>query len=167
MLTVRMPDTRGVLQVQADRRGDAEIAEAALEVLVQEGVEHGVEAAVGVAQGDAEVPGDGLQERVGDVHQGLNDDEDVDGGPTNDEDGDHHQHHAGDAPEVAVLLLGARQQADALQAKDHQPVAHRDDEDGHDESEDEDTDLQQVVPVPVWVGKLQGAVYDFWSFGRS
>lgn len=60
---------------------------------------------VGVTQGDAEVPGDRLQLRVGDVDQRGDDDEDVDGRPANDKDGDHHQDHAGDPTQVPVLLL--------------------------------------------------------------
>lgn len=61
---------------------------------------------VGVAQGDAEMPGDGLQGGAGDVDQGDDDDEDVDGRPAHDEDGHHHQHHARDATQIPVLLLG-------------------------------------------------------------
>lgn len=60
---------------------------------------------VGVSQGDAEVPGDSLQRRVGDIDQSCDDDEDVDRGPAHDEDGHHHQDHAGDSAQVPVLLL--------------------------------------------------------------
>lgn len=60
---------------------------------------------VGVAQGDAEVPGDGLQRGARDGDEGCDDDEDVDGRPAHDEDGDHHQDHAGDPAQVPVLLL--------------------------------------------------------------
>lgn len=60
---------------------------------------------VGVAQGDAEMPGDRLQGGARDVDQSCDDDKDVDGGPADDEDGNHHQDHAGDATQVPVLLL--------------------------------------------------------------
>lgn len=112
--------TRRILQLQHRRtQGDAELAEAAFEVLIQEGVEDRIQAAVGVAQCDAEVPGDGLQQGVGDIDKGFDDDVDVDGRPADDEDGHHHQDHTGDAAQVAVLLLGAGQHAHALQAQDH------------------------------------------------
>lgn len=61
---------------------------------------------VGVAQGDAEVPGDGLQRGAGDVDQSRDDDEDVDGSPADDEHSNHHQDHSGDSTQVSVLLLG-------------------------------------------------------------
>lgn len=109
----------GVLEVQHGRTGNTELSETALKVLVQEGVEHWIEAAVGVAEGNAEMPGDSLQEGAGNGHQGLDDDEDVDRRPADDENRHHHQDHSGDAPEVAVLLLGARQHAHTLQAEDH------------------------------------------------
>ena len=51
---------------------------------------------VGVTQGDAEVPGDGLQCGAGDVDQSCDDDNDMDGRPAHNKDGDHHQDHAGD-----------------------------------------------------------------------
>lgn len=60
---------------------------------------------VGVAQGDAEVPGDCLQRGAGDGDQSCDDDKDMDGRPADDEDGDHHQDHAGDPTQVPVLLL--------------------------------------------------------------
>ena len=60
---------------------------------------------VGVAQGDAEVPGDSLQRGAGDVDQSCDDDKDVNGGPAHDEDGNNHQDHAGDPTQVSVLLL--------------------------------------------------------------
>ena len=135
-----------------------EIPEAPLEVLVQEGVEHGVEAAVGVAQGDAEVP-HGHHQRVilVDGHHGLDDDEDVDGRPADDEGCHHHQHHAGDAPQVAVLLLGAGEQADALQTHDHQAIASSYHQHWHHKGEDKHRDLGHSVPVPLWLGEPQGA----------
>lgn len=41
------------------------------------------------------------------LHHGLHDDEDVDGRPADDEGCHNYQDHAGDAPHVAVFLLGA------------------------------------------------------------
>lgn len=136
----------------------AEISETALEVLVQEGVENRVEAAVGVAQGDAQVPA-GYHEGVAriDLHHGLDDDEDVDGRPAHNESRHHHQDHAGDAPHISVFLLGARQQAGALQAQDHEAVADGDDHHGHHKGKDEDADLGYRVPVPVRLRELQHA----------
>lgn len=95
-----------------------ELAEAALEVLVQEGVENRVEAAVGVAQRNAQVQC-GHHKWVApiDVHQRPDDDEDVDGRPAHHEGAHHHQHHARDAPQAAVLLLGTGQQTHAAQAQ--------------------------------------------------
>lgn len=60
---------------------------------------------VGVAQSDAEVPGDGLQRGAGDVDQSSDDDEDMDGSPADDEDGHHHQDHPGDSTQVSVFFL--------------------------------------------------------------
>lgn len=39
------------------------------------------------------------------------------------------------------LHLGAREHAHTLEPQDHEAVTDRDDEDGHDEGEDEHTDL--------------------------
>lgn len=63
---------------------------------------------VGVAQRDAEVPGDGLQGVDRDVNQSGDDDEDVDGRPADDEDCHHHQDHAGDPAQIPVLFLLVR-----------------------------------------------------------
>ena len=63
---------------------------------------------VGVAQGDAEVPGDSLQRGAGNIDQSYNDDKDVDRRPAYDEDSNHHQDHAGDPTQVPVLLLCVR-----------------------------------------------------------
>lgn len=51
------------------------------------------------------MPGDSLQRGTGDFDQSRDDDEDVDRRPAYDEDGDHHQDHAGDPTQVPVLLL--------------------------------------------------------------
>lgn len=63
---------------------------------------------VGVAQRDAEVPGDGLQGVDRDVNQSRDDDKDVDGCPADDEDCHHHQDHAGDPAQIPVLFLLVR-----------------------------------------------------------
>ena len=100
--------------------GQAEVPEAPLEVFVQEGVQHRVEAAVGVAQSDAQMPAGHYQGvLVVNIHHCLDNDEDVDGGPADDEGRDDHQDHAGDPPHVPVFLFGAREEADTLEPQDH------------------------------------------------
>lgn len=146
-----LTNSSGVLLLDGGGSRDTELSEAAFEVLVQEGVEDRVQAAVGVTQSNAEVPGHGLESRFWDRDQGFDDDVNVNGGPADDEHGDDHQHHPGDSAKIPVLFLGAGEHPDTLEAQDHESVAHRDDEDGHDEGEDEDTDFQQVFPVPGWV----------------
>lgn len=89
-----------------------------------------------------------------DLHHSLDDDEDVNGGPANDKGRDHHQHHARDAPKVPVLLFRAGEQAYALEANDHQPVADGDDQDGNYKGKNEDADLGHGIPIPVWVWKF-------------
>jgi len=136
----------------------AKLSETPLEIFIQESVKDGVEAAVGVTQGDAEMQaGHHVGVLLIYVHQCPDDDEDVDGCPADDEGCHHHQHHARDAPQVAVFLLGAREEAHAPQAKDHQPVADGDDQDGDHEGKDEDTDLGHCVPVDGRIGKLERA----------
>lgn len=136
--------------------GAAEVPEAPLEVLVQEGVEDGVQAAVGVAQSHAEEVGGHDGGGLGHAgRQSFDQDEDVDGGPADHENRHDHQHQAGDAPQVAVLLPWAGKEPDALQAEDHQRVADGDDDEGGHESKDEDTDLHQGVPVGVGLWELQ------------
>lgn len=133
----------------------AEVPEAPLEVLVQEGVEDGVEAAVGVAQRHAEEVGGHDCGGLGDVgRQRLDQDEDVDGRPAHHKDGNHHQHQARDPAQVAVLLPRTRQEANALQAQDHQRVADGDDDHRCHEGEDEDADLHECVPVGVGLWEL-------------
>lgn len=96
--------------------GEAEIPEASLKVFIQKCVEDRVEAAVGVAQGDAQVPA-GYDEGVPvvDLHHSLHNDEDVNRGPADDESSYHHQDHAGDATHVTVFLLGAGEQTNTPQ----------------------------------------------------
>ncbi len=71
--------------------GNTEIPEASLEIFIQKCVKDRVEAAVGVAQGNAQVPA-GYHKRVPGVnlHHGLHNDEDVNGGPADDEGRHHH-----------------------------------------------------------------------------
>lgn len=88
--------------------GAAEVSEAPFKVLVQEGVEDGVEAAVGVTQCHAEEVGSHDGSGLGHVScQHFDQDEDVNGCPTHYKDGDHHQHQTGDPAQVAVLLTRA------------------------------------------------------------
>lgn len=96
--------------------GEAEISETSLKVFIQKCVEDRVEAAVCVAQGDAQVPA-GYYEWVPavDLHHGLHNDEDVDWGPTDDEGSYHHQDHAGDTSHVAIFLFGAGKQTNTPQ----------------------------------------------------
>lgn len=133
----------------------AKVPEAPLEVLIQESIEDGIEAAVGVAQRHAEEvsshDGSGLG-HIGRQH--LDQDEDVDGRPAHHKDGNHHQHQACYPAEVTVLLTRARQQAHTLQPHDHQCVADSDDDDRCHKGKDEDTDLHQGVPVDVWLWEL-------------
>lgn len=98
--------------------------------------------------------GDHEQILLVDLHHGFDDDEDMDGGPADDEGRHHHQNHAGDPSEVPVLLFGAGQQAHTLEAKNHQAVTDGDDQDGNHEGENENTDLGHSIPVPVWVRKF-------------
>jgi len=144
--------------LQARAIGQAEIPKAPFEVLIQEGVQHGVETAVGVAQRDAQMPA-GHHEKVlaVNIHHGLDNDEDVDGSPADDEGRHDHQNHAGDAPHVPVLLFGAGEQTDTLEPQDHQTVADGDDQDGNHEGKDEHADLHHCVPVPLGAGKCEFA----------
>lgn len=136
--------------------GAAEVSEAPFKVLVKEGVEDGVEAAVGVTQCHAEEVGSHDGSGLGHVScQHFDQDEDVNWCPTHYKDGDHHQHQTGDPTQVAVLLARAGQQADALQSQDHQSVADCDDDNRGHKGKDEDTDLHQSVPVDIWLGELE------------
>lgn len=91
--------------------------------------------------------GDNDQILVVDLHHSPDDDEDMDRGPADDEGCHHHQYHAGDTPEVPVLLFGARQQAHTLEAKDHQAVTDGDDQDGNHKGKNENTDLGHSIPI--------------------
>ena len=128
----------------------AELAEAALEVLIQEGVEHRIQAAVHVAQRDAEVHQDQREQAAQVEAQRLSQDHDLDGGPAHDESCHHHQDHPGYAPQVAVLFLGAGQDANAAQPLDHQAVADANDSDRDEEGEEKDAGAEDWVPVAPW-----------------
>lgn len=108
---------------------------------------------------------------MGGASQSLHQDKDVNGGPTDDEDCNYYQHQLGDAAEISVLLSGARQEPDTLQAQDHQGVADNDDEDWDHKGKDEDTDLHEEIPPGIFIiRKLQGAFNDihiFPDFGAS
>lgn len=144
--------------LQAGAIGQAEISEAPLEVLIQKGIQDGVQTAVGVAQCYAHMPaGHDEEVLVVDVHHGLDDDEDVNGSPADDENRHDNQDHAGDSPQVPILLFGTREQADALKTQDHQTVANGDDQDGHHKGKDEYTDFCHCVPVPFRFRKAKSA----------
>lgn len=145
--------------LHAGTKGQAEFSEAPLEVFIQECIQDRVEAAVHVAKSNTQVPaGDHEQILVVNLHHSLDDDEDMDGGPADDESCYHHQYHAGDAPEVSVLLFGAGQQAYTLKAKDHQAVTDGDDQDGNHKGENENTDLGHSIPILwIWAWEFQHA----------
>ncbi len=128
----------------------AELAETALEVLVEEGVEDRIQAAVDVAKRNAEVHQDQREQATQVEAQRLSQDHDLDWGPADDKRCNHHQDHPGDAPQVAVLFLGARQDADAPQALDHQAVADTDDGHRDEEGEEEDAGAKDGIPVSPW-----------------
>lgn len=143
----------------------AELAEAALEVLIQESVEHGIQAAVDVAQRDAEVHQDQREQAAQVEAQRLSQDHDLDRGPTDYKCCNHHQHHPGDAPQVAVLFLGARQDANAPQALDHQAVANADDSHRDEKGKEEDTGAEDRIPVAPWFRQNHNAL-NTWIHGR-
>lgn len=68
----------------------AELAEAALEVFVEERVEDGVQAAVDIAQGDAEVHEHHRLDAAQVEAQRLRQGHDLDGSPTHNEGRDYH-----------------------------------------------------------------------------
>lgn len=109
MVTQRAPHPADTLAVPVSLgSGAAEVSETPFKVLVQEGVEDGVEAAVGVTQCHAEEVGSHDGSGLGHVScQHFDQDEDVDGRPAHHKDGYHHQHQTGDPTQVAVLLTRA------------------------------------------------------------
>lgn len=151
---VASPGQAALLQARAVWQ--AKVLEAPLEVLIQKGVEHRVQAAVDVAQCNAQVPGcHHHQVLLVDPHHGSDHDEDLDGRPADDENHHDHQDHAGDPSKVPVFLFGARQHAYALEAQDHQAVADGDDQHGDHKSEDEHTDYHHCVPVQLRFWELE------------
>lgn len=137
----------------------AELAEAAFEVLIQERVEHRVQAAVDVAQRDAEVHQDQREQAAQVEAQRLSQDHDLDRGPTDYKCSHHHQNHPGDAPQVAVLFLGAGQDANTPQALDHQAVADADDSHRDEEGKEEDTGAKDRIPVTPWLRQHHNALH--------
>lgn len=134
--------------LHAGTKGHAEFSEAPLEVFIQECVQDRVEAAVHVAKSNTQVPAGGNEQiLVVDLHHSPDDDEDMDRGPADDEGCHHHQYHAGNTPEVPVLLFGAGQQAHTLKTKDHQAVTDGDDQDGNHKGKNENTDLGHSIPI--------------------
>lgn len=130
-----------------ERRWVAELAEATFEVLVQEGIEDGVQAAVNVTQSDAEVHQHHSEQTAQVEAQSLRKHHDLDGCPAHHKHCHHHQDHAGDAPQVAVLLLGAREDPDIPQALDHQAVADANDGHRDEEGKEEDVGTEDGIPM--------------------
>lgn len=89
------------------------------------------------------------------IHHGPDDDEDVDGSPTDDKGCHDHQDHPGDPSQVSVFLFGAREQTNTLEPQDHQTVADGDDQDGNHKGKDEHTDFHHCVPVPLRFGESE------------
>lgn len=136
----------------------AELAEAALEVFVEECVEDGVKAAVDVTQGNAEVHKHHRLDAGQVEAQRLRQGHDLDGRPTYNESRDYHQHHTRDAPKVAIFLLGSRQDANAAETLHHEAVAHADDRHGNQEGEEENTRPEHRVPVTARIRENQDAL---------
>lgn len=138
--------------------GEAEVPEASLEIFIQKCIEDWIEAAVGVAQGNAQVPASNYERTPGvNLHHCPHNNEYVDGGPADDEGCHYHKDHAGDSAHVAVFLLRTCEQANSPQTQDHQTITYSDDHDRDHKGKDENADLSHGVPVPVWIRKLQHA----------
>lgn len=152
------PHATRLLPVKPEGRGVAEFTEAALEVLVEEGVQDRVEAAVDVPQGDAEVHEDHSEHAPQVDPQRLSERHDLDRGPAYHKDNDHHQNHSCDASQVAVLLLGTRQDAYAAKPLNHQAVADADDGHRNEERKEKHTSPKHKIPVAAWVGKYDDAL---------
>lgn len=125
----------------------AKLSEAALEVLIEEGIENWIQAAVDVTQCDAEVHQDQREQAAEIEAQRLSQDHDLDGGPAHNKHCHHHQYHSGDAAEVAVLFLGAGEDTNIAQALDHQAVADADDRHRDEKGEEKDTGAKDRIPV--------------------
>lgn len=128
----------------------AALTEAALKIFIEEGVEHRIQAAVHIAQSDAEVHQDQGKQAAQVETQGLSQDHDLHRCPADNEGRDHHQYHPGDTPQVAILLFRARQDANAAETLDHQAVADADDGHRDEKREQEDTGAKDRFPVTSW-----------------
>lgn len=135
-----------------------ELAEAALEVLIQEGVEYGVQAAVDIAERNAEMHQDQYEQATQVEAQRLSEDHDLDGCPTDDECSHHHQDHPSDATQVTVLFFGARQDANTAQTLDHQAVADADNSHRDEEGKEKDTGAEYRIPVTPWFRQNHNAI---------
>lgn len=105
MLTKSASDPTNPTPVTCSPTWAAEVPEAALEVLIKEGVQDGVQAAVGVSQRHAEEVGG--HDRCGlrhPVRKSFDQDEDVNGRPAHNEHCHHNQNQASDASQVAVFF---------------------------------------------------------------
>ncbi len=92
--------------VSSGSEGWAEVSEASLEILIQESVEDRIEAAVGIAECNTQVPaGNHKGVLLVDVYKCFDNDEDVDRCPADNEGGHHYQDHSSDSTHVSVLLL--------------------------------------------------------------
>lgn len=144
------PHSAWLLGVKAERRWLAELTEAALEVLIQEGIEYRIQAAVHIAQSNKEMHHDQRVHAAQIEPQRLSQNHDLDGGPTDDERCHHHQYHPGDTPQIAVFFLGTRQDANVSEAFYHQAVADADDGNRDEEGEEEDASTKDRLPVLLW-----------------
>lgn len=144
--------------IKAEGRRLAEFTKAALKVLIQEGIENRIQAAVDVSQGDEEVHRDQRVKTAQVETQKLSQDHDLDGGPTHNEHSHNNQYHPGDAAQVAILFLGARQDANVSQAFDHQTVADADNGHRDQEREEEDTGAKNRIPICLWLVCDQNAL---------
>ena len=111
-----LTNSSGVLLLNGGGSWDTEFSEASFEVFIQKCIKDRVQAAVGITQSNAEMPGNGLESSFRDCDQGFNDDVDVNGRPADNEHSHNHQHHPGNSSQVPVLFFGAREHADTLEA---------------------------------------------------
>lgn len=129
----------------------AEFTEAALKVLIQEGIENRIQAAVNISQGNEEVHRDQRVKTAQVETQKLSQDHNLDWSPTNNKHSYNNQYHPGDTSQVAVLFLGTRQDANISQAFDHQTVADADNGHRYQKREEEDTGAKNRIPVCLWL----------------
>lgn len=99
------PDPHHTHSVSLAARREAEVTETPFEILIQKGIQNGIEAAVGVAECHAEEVGAHDSCGLGNFRgQGFDQDEDMNGRPADDKYGHHHQDETSDAAQIAVLL---------------------------------------------------------------